>query len=142
MGLALTGSVLAAPPTVTAADFVNPIDSPRGMAFVKHGTRFSTKKCKGLRGSQCAGQVQIDGLSCAFHALEHDLAGRPARHGSSRHRRVAQAHFTVQRTTGECSRRVDANRLKHGRNTAWAWRLARRCAGLAIGSMDRSPSAA
>ena len=48
VGLALSGSLFAAAPTVTTEDFVDKIDSPWDMAFMKDGTMFFTEKCKGL----------------------------------------------------------------------------------------------
>lgn len=48
VGLALSGSSFAAAPTVTAEVFVDKIDSPWDMAFMKDGTMFFTEKCKGL----------------------------------------------------------------------------------------------
>ena len=48
VGLALSGSVIAAAPTVSTADFVDKLDSPWDMAFMKDGTMFFTEKCKGL----------------------------------------------------------------------------------------------
>jgi aldose sugar dehydrogenase len=48
VGLALSGSLFAAAPTVTTEDVVDKIDSPWDMAFMKDGTMFFTEKCKGL----------------------------------------------------------------------------------------------
>ncbi len=48
VGLALSGSLFAAAPTVSTEDFVDKIDSPWDMAFMKDGTMFFTEKCKGL----------------------------------------------------------------------------------------------
>ena len=48
VGLALSSSLFAAAPTVTTEDFVDKIDSPWDMAFMKDGTMFFTEKCKGL----------------------------------------------------------------------------------------------
>ena len=48
VGLALSGGLFAAAPTVTTDDFVVKIDSPWDMAFMKDGTMFFTEKCKGF----------------------------------------------------------------------------------------------
>ena len=48
LGLTLSGGLFAAAPTVTTEDFVDKIDSPWDMAFMKDGTMFFTEKCKGL----------------------------------------------------------------------------------------------
>ena len=48
IGLALSGSLFAAAPTVSTEDFVDKIDSPWDMAFLKDGTMFFTEKCSGL----------------------------------------------------------------------------------------------
>ena len=48
VGLALSGGLFAAAPTVTTDDFVAKIDSPWDMAFMKDGTMFFTEKCKGV----------------------------------------------------------------------------------------------
>ena len=48
VGLALSGSLFAAAPTVSTEVFVDKIDSPWDMAFMKDGTMFFTEKCKGL----------------------------------------------------------------------------------------------
>src|SRR5687768_15002501 len=48
VGLALSGGALAAAPTVSTETFVDKIDSPWDMAFMKDGTMFFTEKCKGL----------------------------------------------------------------------------------------------
>ena len=48
IGLALSGSLFAAAPIVSTEDFVDKIDSPWDMAFMKDGTMFFTEKCKGL----------------------------------------------------------------------------------------------
>ena len=48
IGLALSGGLFAAAPTVTTDVFVDKIDSPWDMAFMKDGTMFFTEKCKGL----------------------------------------------------------------------------------------------
>ena len=48
VGLALSGGLFAAAPTVSTEDVVDKIDSPWDMAFMKDGTMFFTEKCKGL----------------------------------------------------------------------------------------------
>ena len=59
VGLALSGGLFAAAPTVSTEDFVDKIESPWDMAFMKDGTMFFTEKCRGLSvrlpsGTQCA----------------------------------------------------------------------------------------
>ncbi len=46
--LAVSGSLLAAAPSVSVDVFVEKIDSPWDMAFMQDGTMFFTEKCKGL----------------------------------------------------------------------------------------------
>ena len=48
VGLALSGSLFAAAPSVSAEPFVQKLDSPWDMTFMKDGTMFFTEKCKGL----------------------------------------------------------------------------------------------
>ena len=48
VGLALSGALFAAAPTVSTQDFVDKLDSPWDMAFMKDGTMFFTEKCKGV----------------------------------------------------------------------------------------------
>ena len=48
VGVALSGGAFAAAPTVTTSDFVDKLDSPWDMAFMKDGTMLFTEKCKGL----------------------------------------------------------------------------------------------
>ena len=55
--LALSGSLLAAAPTVTTEDFVDKIESPWDMTFMKDGTMFFTEKCKGLSVRTPAGAI-------------------------------------------------------------------------------------
>ena len=57
LGLALSGSLFAAAPTVSTEDFVDKIDSPWDMAFMKDGTMFFTEKCKGLSVRLPAGTI-------------------------------------------------------------------------------------
>ena len=57
VGLALSGSLFAAAPTVSTADFVDKLDSPWDMAFMKDGTMFFTEKCKGLSVRLASGAI-------------------------------------------------------------------------------------
>jgi aldose sugar dehydrogenase len=57
VGLALSGSALAAAPSVTADVFVDKLELPWDMAFMKDGTMFFTEKCKGLSVRTAAGTI-------------------------------------------------------------------------------------
>ena len=56
-GLALSGSLFAAAPTVTTTDFVDKLDSPWDMAFMSDGTMFFTEKCMGLSVQRPTGAI-------------------------------------------------------------------------------------
>jgi aldose sugar dehydrogenase len=57
VGLALSGSALAAAPSVTADVFVDKLELPWDMAFMKDGTMFFTEKCKGLSVRTASGTI-------------------------------------------------------------------------------------
>ena len=59
VGLALSGALFAAAPTVSTQDFVDKLDSPWDMAFMKDGTMFFTEKCKGVSVRMPSGTVAV-----------------------------------------------------------------------------------
>ena len=74
--LALSGSLFAAAPTVMTEDFVDKIESPWDMAFMKDGTMFFTEKCKGLSVRTASGAInKLHGLggTSGFSSASADL---------------------------------------------------------------------
>ena len=62
-GLAASGSLLAAAPTLTTEVAVNKLELPWDMAFLPNGTMFFTEKCKGLSVQLPSGAVnKLHGL--------------------------------------------------------------------------------
>ena len=71
MGLALSGSVLAAGPTVTTEDFVDKLDSPWDMAFMKDIFRQPV-------GPGCVRHASVEHRFNDFKATTHNIADHDA----------------------------------------------------------------
>jgi aldose sugar dehydrogenase len=76
VGLALSGGLFAAAPTVTTEVVVEKLDSPWDMAFMKDGTMFFTEKCKGLSVRLPSGAInKLHGVgnTAGFSSASADL---------------------------------------------------------------------
>ena len=75
-GLAASGSLLAAAPTLTTEVAVNKLELPWDMAFLANGTMFFTEKCKGLSVQLPSGTVnKLHGIggSTGYSSSSADL---------------------------------------------------------------------
>lgn len=75
-GLAASGSLLAAAPTLTTEVAVNKLELPWDMAFLPNGTMFFTEKCKGLSVRLPSGNVnKLHGIggSTGYSSSSADL---------------------------------------------------------------------
>ena len=75
-GLAASGSLLAAAPTLTTEVAVNKLELPWDMAFLPNGTMFFTEKCKGLSVQLPSGTVnKLHGIggSTGYASASADL---------------------------------------------------------------------
>ncbi len=75
-GLAASGSLLAAAPTLTTEVAVNKLELPWDMAFLPNGTMFFTEKCKGLSVQLPSGTVnKLHGIggSTGYSSSSADL---------------------------------------------------------------------
>ena len=76
VGLAASGSLFAAAPTLTTEVTVDKLDSPWDMAFLKDGAMFFTEKCKGLSVRLPSGSInKLHGIggSSGYSSSSADL---------------------------------------------------------------------